>query len=205
MFLNAEKTEQVFKKVKMIKEHKDLYCLDPQRIPVSIEDLRFVVSDMYDLKIGIQEVVFQGSRVRSLVERYNNQHALIYVKHDLTDDLKRLSVSKELMHLAIDEQEDWSVDGVNTISHFLAEMALATKQSNEAVNGAQSEALAEIAAIEILYPYEFRAKDAVDRLNDQSLINKLSLNYEVPSFIIGKALSDWYGRIADEMWNKLNS
>jgi Zn-dependent peptidase ImmA (M78 family) len=199
MLIASQKFATAFKKVLQIKEHKDLYCLDPSRIPVSIEDLVHVVSDMYGLKISINEVVFEGDRVRGLVERYNNQRALIYIRHNMTPELKRFSVTKELMHLAIDEHEDWSVNGVATISDFLVEMSIVDGNA-VAKNGSQSEMLAEIAAIEVLYPAEFRVSDKSDLASGKTTLIKLSLHYEIPVFVVDKALQPWYVALSEKVW-----
>jgi hypothetical protein len=201
MYVDSKKLEGVFRKIKQIQEHKDIYCLSRDHIPISIEDLKFVISDMYQLKIGIQEVLFPGSFLRSVVERYNTNHALIYVKHDLPHEMKRFAVAKELMHLAIDEPEDWSIDGVETVSSYLMEMALSTKNDELAENGAQSEMLAELAAMEMLYPYQLRQLDREKMIDQPSVVSKLALEFEIPRFIVARAISKNYSEIADDMWN----
>lgn len=203
MHLDEKKTHECFKKVKYIKEHAQIYCLSPDRVPVSVEDLFRVVSDMYDMKISKQDVVYEGEWVNSLVERYNNQHAIVYVKHNLEDHYKRFCATKELMHLAIDEPEDWSVDGTETLAALFVEMSF--DNGNVAENVAQSEVFAEIAAIEILYPYEFRALDRKSLADQTTSLIKLSLEYEIPTFIVARALSEWYDKIATSVWGHLNS
>jgi Zn-dependent peptidase ImmA (M78 family) len=154
---------------------------------------------MYGLKIDIFEVVFAGDRLRSLVERYNDKRAVIYVKHDLTPEVQRFSVTKELMHLVIDEPEDWSPAGVATLQSFFTEMSIGNGD-HLAETRAQSEALAEIAAIEVLYPYEFRSSDAADIASKKTTWPKLSLHYEMPRYALTRAHADWYKKIADAAW-----
>jgi Zn-dependent peptidase ImmA (M78 family) len=202
MHVDFHKVLEVFRKVRQLKEHKELYCLDPKRIPVSVSDLTRVIADMYDLKIEVFEVVFTGDRLRSLVERYKDNHAIIYVKHDLTPEVQRFSVTKELMHLAIDEPEDWSPAGVATLQSFFTEMSIANGD-HLAEARAQSEALAEIAAIEILYPYEFRADDAAAIASRKTTWAKLSLHYELPRYIVTRAHADWYKKVADAAWDAI--
>ncbi|WP_441280534.1 hypothetical protein [Tardiphaga sp. 862_B3_N1_1] len=200
MQVDFQKVLEVFRKVKQLKEHQELYCLDPKRIPVSISDLTRVVADMYDLKIDVSEVVFTGERLRSLVERYADNHAIIYVKHDLTPEVQRFSVTKELMHLVIDEPEDWSPAGVATLQSFFTEMSIANGD-HVAEARAQSEALAEIAAIEVLYPHEFRAAEAVEISTKKTTWAKLCLHYEMPRYALTRAHADWYKKVVDTAWN----
>jgi Zn-dependent peptidase ImmA (M78 family) len=200
MYVDSKKIENLFRKIKQIQEHKDMYCLNKDHVPISVDDVKYVISDMYSLKIGIQEVMYEGTFLRSIVERYNNNHALIYVKHDLANDLKRFSATKELMHLAIDEKEDWSTDGVETVSSYLVEMSLSTENGKMAKNGAQSEALAEVAAIEILYPYRFRDVDREKVAAQPNALSRLALEYEIPKFIVGRALSNSHCTLADKFW-----
>ena len=194
MQIDFQKVENVFRKVKQLKEHTDLYCLDPKRLPVSISDLARIIADMYQLKITMFEVVLVGDRLRSLVERYNDNTAVIYVKHDLTPEVQRFSATKELMHLVIDEPEDWSPAGVATLQSFFTEMSIANGDKHLAETRAQSEALAEIAALETLYPYEFREQDAMDIAATKTTWPKLWLQYEVPRYMITRAHTEWYRR-----------
>lgn len=200
MQVDFQKVLEVFRKVKQLKEHADLYCLDPKRIPVSISDMTRVVADMYGLNIETYEVVFAGDRLRSLVERYADNRAIIYVKHDLTPEVQRFSVTKELMHLVIDEPEDWSPAGVTTLQSFFTEMSITNGGDHLAEARAQSEALAEIAATEVLYPYEFRNLDAEELAARKTTWPKLSLRYEMPRYTITRAHAEWFRKIADTAW-----
>jgi hypothetical protein len=203
MLLDSRKTKECFLKIRQIKEHRNIYCLSRDAIPVSAEDLFWVIGDMYNLKIDKVEVVFESEFLNSLVERFNNQTANVFVKYSLNKDGKRFAAVKELMHLALDEREDWSVDGTKTLGDLFVEMSLGNGHQVVAANAIQSEALAEIAAIEILYPYEFRAADKEALLANKTTLAKLALEYDVPPFIISKALSNWFNDIATQMWGEI--
>jgi Zn-dependent peptidase ImmA (M78 family) len=204
MLIDTEKTKVCFRKVKNIKEHRKIMCIQGDRIPVSVMDLLWVVGDMYALNIDAREVVFEAQSLRSLVERYKDNSAKIFVKSNLEVVVKRFSTVKELMHLAIDEPEDWSPEGVNTLSELFIEMQLNGTSETVAANPAQSEVLAEIAAIEVLYPFEFRDKDKTELAAGATSLSKLSLYYHLPTYVISKALSPWYHNIASQMWHELN-
>jgi hypothetical protein len=115
MLVSSEKLAVVFQKVKQVKEHTDLYCLVPDNIPVSIEELQHVVSDMYGLNIEKTEVAFQAEFIRGMLERYEDGRNRILIKADQSKDMKRLATAKELSQLVIDEAEDWSPKGADTI------------------------------------------------------------------------------------------
>ncbi len=205
MIVDGVRLLTVCRKVKALKEHRELYCLDPKRIPVSINDLKYIIEDMYGLNIGWNEVLFSAEMIRSVVERYNNHHALIYVRSGLADDLKRFSVTKELMHIVIDEEEDWSVDGVDTLTSFFTEISIKGENGGSvAERRAQSELLAEFAAVEVLYPHEFREQDRKDILAGLTTIEKLALHYNIPPFAVQHGLGQ-FGQVAARMWKKIEA
>lgn len=203
MLVSSDKCLAVFQKVKQIKEHKILYCLSRDHIPVSIEDLEWVIGDMYKLTINKEEVSFEADFLRGMLERYENGNVRILIWQGQAIDWKRFVTTKELLHLVIDEEEDWSPEGSETIDQLLIESALGTEDNEGTVdNEVQSEVLAEIAAIEILYPYEFREAD-VRALNDETTTYvKLAMYYEIPEFVVSQALHPQYLQLCQKMWDK---
>jgi hypothetical protein len=158
MLLHTAKIETVYRKIKQIKEHMASYCLASDRAKLSIEDLKWTISDMYELKIIIKEVAFEGEHLRGMVERYAD-HARILLRANQPEDWLRFIAAKELCQLAIDEKEDWSPRGHETIIGMRFEASLDYGNSGKeeetrkiADRKVQSEKLAEIAAIEMMYP-----------------------------------------------------
>ncbi len=214
MLVTTKRIEAVYRKVKHIKEHMQKNCLAAERAKLSIEDLRWCISDMYNLKILKIEVAFEGMYLRGMVERYKDR-ARILIRAGQGEEWMRFTTAKELCHLAVDELEDWSPKGHETIERLLIEEHLdqtETEKTQEptqarqlADSKAQSEKMAEIAAIELMYPYEFRAADIKALAEQKTTLKALALHFHVPEYVIGSALHPARMHIADLGWQMANA
>lgn len=194
MNLDGNKAENIFKKIKHVREEIKAVCLAPDRPHLSIRELCSVVSSMYKLEITAYEVPFEGEFLRGMIERYADK-AVIFIRKGQSEEWKRFIAAKELCHIIADEPEDWSVHGETTISKLLAEHQLAGfNQLADPV--VQSETFAEIGAIELLYPFKERV---TDRGNGQTIASIASY-YKIPDVIAEQALSDWYHEMSNSVW-----
>jgi Zn-dependent peptidase ImmA (M78 family) len=200
MLLDGHKIDEVFKKIAAVQEHMKAYSLAPDRMKISIEDLQWCVADMYGIKIFKQEVSFDGEYVRGMLERYKDR-AFILVRADQSDDWKRFVCIKELSHIVIDEQDDWSPKGTETIEALTYEAHIDSDELP--APNAQSEMLALIAAIELAYPYRDRLDDTKRLANKQTTIKKIALEYAVPQYAIGLSLHPHHVEIARMGWGEV--
>lgn len=210
MIVSTAKIETTYRKVKHIREHMKAYCLAPDRAKLSIEDLRWCISDMYDVKIEMREVAFEGEYLRGLVERYEGR-ARILIRAGQGEEWMRFTAAKELCHIAIDEKEDWSPRGHETIENLLLEDQLDNQDADKhkarkmAHATAQSEKLAVIAAIELMYPHEFR-EDDLKKIAERGTTQKaLALHFHVPEYVIGSALHPGRIEFARLGWEMANN
>lgn len=207
MLLSNEKLEVVFRKVKHIKEHMKRCCLAPDRAKLSVEDLQWAISDMYDLKIEKFEVAFDGQFLHGLVERYEKR-ARILLRKDQVEDMMRFVSVKELCQVALDEAEDWSPAGTETLEGYGYEVALDLAGENEkrqlAERHIQSERLAEIAATELMYPFEFRAQDLADITAQKTTRKAIALHFHMPEFAVGRALGEQRMLLVQKFWAKVS-
>lgn len=138
-----------------------------------------------------------------MLERYENGTANVFIREKQDDDAKingfwlRFIAAKEIAHLAIDEKEDWSNDGAETLDELIKEHEI--DRGSPAKEGIQSEVLAEIAAIELLYPMEFRQAD-IDKGTSHS---ELAATHEVPQYVIQRALTPNHMKRARAIWNEI--
>ncbi len=182
----------VFKKVKAVREHMNLYHVDGGSHRLSVDTLAKSIADMYALKIELYEVYAPGSRVAGNVERYQNGRAIILVKAELSDAMKRFVAVKELCHLMIDEDDDWSSLGVDTIKEMKVEFDLADKGGEGVSNPSrtqQSEHLAWMAAVSLMYPCEFHVTDKAAVDAKTVTIAKLGLHHDLPPHVVESALA----------------
>jgi hypothetical protein len=208
MIVSSRKVEAVYRKVKLIKEHMQAHCLAPNRAKLSVEDLQWCISDMYNLKIEKKEVAFEGEYVRGLVERYESS-ARILVRAGQGEEWMRFSAVKELCHLAIDEREDWSPRGHETIQCLLLEESLDNAAEQQEIRKladtkAQSEKLAEIAAAELMYPFEYRGADLQAIEARKTTLKAIAIHFHVPEYVIGTSLHPNRMQIAQLGWEMAN-
>jgi hypothetical protein len=165
---------------------------------------------MDQVKVEKHEVAFEGEYLRGLVERYKNR-ARILIRAGQGEEWMRITTAKELCHIAIDEEEDWSPLGHQTIQSLLLEDHLdnqneeAQKARKMADATAQSEKLAVIAAIELMYPHEFRDDDVGSIAKRKTTQKAIALRYHVPEYVVGSALHPGRLEFARLGWSLANS
>jgi hypothetical protein len=212
MWVLDTKIEETFRKVKQIQEHMQRCCIAPDRAKLSVEDLHWAISDMYGIQIEKHEVAFEGEYVRGLVERYENR-ARILVRKNQEEDWLRFTNVKELCQIAISEKEDWSVDGTKTLDALLYEVRLDNHEEDEksderakivAPHPIQSEKLAEIAAIELMYPFRYRDADMTAIDGNKTTLRAIAVHFHAPEFVVGTALNPRHLSLATDFWAKVN-
>jgi hypothetical protein len=204
MQVSGEKAVSAFLKVKRLKEHWGTLLIAGDRETVSIEDYQYVIEDMYGLRIEKREVIFDGEHLRGMVERYRDNRARVLIWGGQPDRWKRFTAVKELTHLVIDEEEDWSVEGATTLDRLIYEIRVQNGDltANFAI---QSEILAMIAAIEILYPYAWRLDDAARRAAGEVTTEKLALEYNLPAAVVFRALHPEHLHTCERLWNEVRA
>jgi hypothetical protein len=202
MLISHAKFETVFRKIKQIEEYRNAYCLAPDRAKMSVEDLQWCIENMYDLKIEKKEVAFEGVFLSGMVERYERR-ARILLRKDQPEDALRFVTTKELCQLAIDEPEDWSPRGTETIDAYMNELRLDLGGGPErdlAPDLAQSERLAFLAAIELMYPFRYRTADALQVKDGKMTLRAIAVHFHVPEFVVGQALHVRHLELAARGW-----
>ena len=118
--------------------------------------------------------------------------AFIDLKHGLDDDWKRFVTAKELLHLLIDGDEDMSPYGDETLDQLVSDGHIGIVSQNGGKPPAQSELIAEVAAMELLYPIQNRKVDATAIDEGSTSFTKLSIRYGIPVNFIDTIFSQGY-------------
>jgi Zn-dependent peptidase ImmA (M78 family) len=199
MNLDAVQAITVFKSIKELREEIKRYCLAPDRPDLSVEDFQHILTQQYGIAIEKKAVTVETQFLAGMVERYDNR-AIIFIKADMDREWLRFVSTKELCHLLIDDGDmDCSSNGVETIEYLLEEYKIQNDDFAERV--AQSEALAEIAAIELMYPYSERCVDRDKVASGELTTLSIAEYYCVPEFIVSRALADWFHKMATTIWH----
>jgi len=153
-------------------------------------DLHWAVEDMYALKISMVEVSFAGNYLKGNVERYADNRARVLVRSSLSEAEKRATTVKELCHIIIDEAEDWSASGTETIQSLIDDDTLFRTDGLGDANPSPelvSEGLALLASCELMYPGEYQDADLARLEAQETTISAIALQHKVPPYVIQQA------------------
>lgn len=112
---------------------------------------------------------------------------------------KRLVAVKELCHIAIDTEEDFSTAAIDTLERMLSPGLDKDAPENLAF---RSGILAELVAWELLYPFENRAgdKDAIQE-GTESVAN-IAKRYQIPEDVVEMVLRTPYMEMCHKFCNR---
>lgn len=204
MQITGEQLNIVIDKVRVLREHLK-HCPHPCEPALNPDDLHWAVQDVYKLDIEILEVPFAAEHTGGTVERYRDR-AKILIRSDLPVSMKRFIAVKELAHIAVDSEDDWSTSGVETIKSLLTEWELVEKNGDGHLNPERplaSELLAEIAAIEMMYPFEYRGSDLEKLQRGETSFTKIALEHDMPEFAVETALH--HHETLSKVWQAVNA
>ena len=207
MLLPSEEVERVFRKVAALRAHLKTRQPGQPDLELDFELMADAPSDMYDLTIEIHEVSNKGQYIAGMVERYTQNRAVILARSQQSDAMLRLVIVKELCHLMIDEEDDWSADGLLTIREMKVEFDLARKNGDGVANPSRtqmSEQLAFVAAVAVMYPCELHQADSDKISEGHTTVAKIALEHNMPAWAVENAhthseLFGLYEAIAVEM------
>jgi len=140
-----------------------------------------------------KDVSFKGVYVGGRLERYKD-HAEIALRADQDDRWKRFVTVKELLHLLIDKEHHFCPYGDQMIEALLQRglIGLASETQHPNSPPAQSELIAEIAAIEVMYPIDRRSKDLENSKGQPLPVRRVALERQMPEFYVATALHIQY-------------
>lgn len=192
MRIPSAEIERVFLKVANVRAHLRRRALEGIQLQLDWRTLADVVADMYALKISVFEVTASGTTVAGFVERYAD-YATIMVRSSQTEDMLRFVTVKELCHLIIDENEDWSNDGLRTIRETKLDIDLTSINGDGVTDPSRvqmSETLAIFAAVALMYPCEFHAADIEKVTSGQKTVARIALEHGVPGWLVEFAFNN---------------
>ncbi|MFW5654957.1 MAG: hypothetical protein ACOCYW_04835 [Roseicyclus sp.] len=192
MYLTADKVTNALLKAQHVLARPEIFAGDIRLIPISIDQLKDTVAEMSGYEIIARHVSFDGSYILGRCEKWDNKKAIIDIKYDLAEDWARFVTAKELLHLIIDSEEDMSPYGDEILEKLVQEGHIGVISKNGDKPAAQSELVAEVAAIELLYPIQLRLQDYAERDRRPLNMRKLALRYGIPVNFIETAFSAGY-------------
>lgn len=174
---------------------------DPIDGSVSIENILKIISLMSEKTISKKEIEYTGKFTRAFVDRYA-ERAEVYIIDNQDENWKRVAAVKEYCHILLDGDDDFEANPRNTIRHIKEGTGFLDEHSSAVLD---SEKLAEMIAIELVYPLELREPDRIE-LQDETnecTVNTLVDRRKVPARYIEIGTSENHIQGCREVWKRL--
>lgn len=168
---------------------------------LSVDQFRDLVADRTAVAIRLRTIDVETKAVYGFIERWEEagNKACIYIVKNIPPRWKRFVGVKELCHLVLDNKDDWSPDGADTLQRLTFTVGITDIDALE--NRAfRSENVAEMAAIELLYPHEDRRQHVADILAKKTDVPTIAAKYRLPEVIIQMVLTPAYLSMCDKYW-----
>jgi hypothetical protein len=190
---------QCFERAKQVNHYYWMHTEADDGSYVRVENIEHIISRMTKTPIIKQVVPFEGTIVRGMCERYDDR-VQIYIRAAQPTVWVRYTIIKELCHVLNDQPCEYSPRGQDTIEAMVRFVGLAP--GNGMSDVLQSERLAEITALELLYPLEFRDGDRAIVENGGTIDDIVSLR-QVPSAWVQRGLDQNYCKACRTFWRAL--
>lgn len=193
MYLTKDKISNALRCASVVLARTEIYAGSESKLAISIDAVTDFIADHCKKEIVIREVNFEAVHLKGRKESYDTNVVYIDIRQNLPDYTKRFVALKELMHIIVDgAAEDLTPYGDVILEKLVLEGHIGVFSGNGDDPPAQSELVAEIAAIEVIYPADRRAADSAALERGEATMAALQVRYEAPAAIIGTALNLGY-------------
>jgi len=166
---------------------------------VRIENLQKVIELMTGKPIFKRAVPINGSIIRGLTERYDDRFE-ITIRSTQSIAWQKFTTVKEFSHIVADSESAFEADPNVSISQLVARNGiLISKEMSPAL---LSEGIAEVTALELIYPLELRAIDA-EKLKSGKSVLDIEEERHVPPHFIQMATRPDYIESCKQIWKNL--
>ena len=197
---------------------KQLQGMDKLKFPIYINDTADIISTITKTKIKYTPAGWgdpNSQQIRSALFLYDAEKdddvsyvANISYNSSLNPCWTRFAICKELCHILIDSEKSATKDIIKLASILVEEMPLGViDMSDEEQEAWHSESLAELAALEILFPFSERSKIRanLDRGYWNMPIYQIALTYKIPQYYVARGISSPYLDIMYSEYQKLEA
>lgn len=202
MLLNVSLFVPLFREVRNVRATLNAYCLEPDKVPVSLDDLKYAIEQQYDVAIKHILVPLHSDLLRGLIEMYEG-HSTIYLDSELPLAWTRYVVVKEMSHHLVNDAEYWTTDP-SAIIEFIVQDGVGGP-SDSPPKDIATEDLTKFAAVELLFPRELRQAASARINSGEDTLYTIADWLEIPEHLVELALSDRYMKFTDLVWAKLSA
>jgi len=197
----------VFREIKQVHEAAAQYCLAPDKIPIDIRDLTRAITEAYNVIIVYYLVPLKSEIWKGHIEIWPApRESPVYINANHNSAESRFTAAKEMAQVILSNSDNRTSDPIALIEEMVIE-AQGSLPGDEAIPtpslAMDAEQLALYVAVELLFPFPLRsaAKDAIK--DGTSTIYKTAEWLEIPEYIVGLALTDWYHNFATRVWAEI--
>ena len=192
----------LFQGVKRVQETMHSYCLASDSTPLLQDNLQYAIEHMYGITIEVRLVPLSSRLLRGLIERHP-QKSVIYIDSELNSAWTRYVFAKEVSHHLLDDDEFHTLDPVAIAESIVMDESTFNETNGFARADVQSEFLTKFAAIELLFPQEFR-ENCKEEVKSGKSMYQVSEYFDIPEHLIEFALTDYYMQLSKNVWDKVS-
>lgn len=189
MILTDADVENCTQKAREAAEQYVLYALHPRDLR-SLDDLERILVEYLGKPVEILDLrIPAGDRVvRGMFMARKDGTYLVFRLADLGDRERRFVTCKELFHVILDDERCRNMD---LLGHLEASQTSFSTADSRPDPGVKSELLAEIGAMEFLFPYARRVEELA-RAGENPDFGMIAAKYGVPQLYVEEYLSQHY-------------
>jgi hypothetical protein len=191
MLLEDDDVNFCISKAREVADHYRTYVIGGDGSYKSLDDTKWMCEEYLGKDIEIVEYPVTSARsvegIFLFNEKEDKYHIIVYVHPELNPDHARFIQFKELFHVLLDEPR---FRGMDVDGHIEESQSCFTVHDSEPSPRVVSEALAEIAAMEYVFPYADRLK--VKALGDKADFAAIARQARLPQVLIEQYLTDSY-------------
>lgn len=166
-----------------------------------MDNLKDAIEQTYSVKIEICRVLLESELFRGMIETCENQ-SIVYIDDALNKEWSRYVFTKEACHLLFRDPEFRTADPTGIIERILWDISVENGNSTPGYD-VLSEELTKFAAIELLFPIEFRGDYKAKLDANEISIYDIAAQFEIPMHLVEIALSDSYMEVARKIWSEI--
>lgn len=170
-----------------VREQYDLYCLNADEVPKSVDDYLHVISEYSEHEIFTHDVPWDSKRIRGTMLREEGVGNIYFAERigtdpdhperGITECEQRFIAIKEAAHLVIDDDDSYT----ELVLKLVDDLVMNTEKSLEKYpESSQSEWWAIVFAMELLFPWEDRQAHLEAVIAGSSTFYDVAKKYMIP-------------------------
>ena len=191
----------LFQEVKNVQTTLRSYCLPSDAIPLPNDNLQYAIEQTYGVEITTRIVPLHSTLLRGSIEIYPDR-SVIYIDDGLNSAWTRYVFAKEACHHLLNGQDYHTNDLITVIEYIILDESEIDGERIAALD-VQAETLTKYAAIELLFPREFRDDCKKEVAAGAKSTYEISAHFDIPEHLVQYALADHYMNFSNRIWDEL--